>query len=389
MADGKMIKPDLEFVQRIINSGGDSLKKCYQCATCSVVCNVTPEDKPFPRKEMIHAQWGLKDKLFGNPDIWLCHQCSDCTAYCPRGAKPGEVLGAIRQMSIEEFSVPGFLARMVNQQKYLLPLLAIPALLYIFIIASQGFFGDTSIPTEDGKIVYGKFLFSLYYVDTVFTAAATFAVLSLFMGITRYWKTMSAAAPNAKMGDLSTALSDTIIEILGHNRFRKCEVTKGRAIAHMLVFYSFIGLFITTILAFARVIPEYIHHLKISEHIDVHQLDWLAYIYKPIGNVSAAALMLGIFLIMSNRFKNQQKAGLGSYYDWLFISLVAGVGVTGILAQFLRMANTVIAYPTYVAHLCLVFFLFAYAPFSKMAHMVYRTTALVHSKMSGRDKETA
>jgi quinone-modifying oxidoreductase subunit QmoC len=349
MAEGKLIKPDLEFVQRIMNSGGGSLKKCYQCATCSVVCNVTPEDKPFPRKEMIYAQWGLKDKLFGNPDIWLCHQCSDCTAYCPRGAKPGEVLGAIRQMSIEEFSVPSFL---------------------------------------DGKIVFGKFLFSLYYVDTVFTAAAVFAVLSLFMGITRYWKAMSLEAPNVKMGDFSSALSGTIIDILGHNRFRKCEVTKDRATAHLLVFYSFIGLFVTTILAFARVIPEYIHHLKISESIDVHQLDWLAYIYKPIGNISAAALVIGIILIMSNRFKNQEKAGLGSYYDWLFISLVAGVGITGILAQFLRMANTVIAYPTYVAHLCLVFFLFAYAPFSKMAHMVYRTTALVHSKMSGRDRET-
>ena len=51
------------------------------------------------------------------------------------------------------------MAKMVNQPKFLLVLLAVPALLYILIIASQGFFGDVSIPTEDGKIVYGKFLF--------------------------------------------------------------------------------------------------------------------------------------------------------------------------------------------------------------------------------------
>ncbi|TAN42380.1 MAG: heterodisulfide reductase [Nitrospirae bacterium] len=383
----QIIKPDLNFINDVINAGGESLKKCYQCSTCTVVCNVTPDDKPFPRKEMALAQWGQKDKLFGNPDIWLCHQCSDCTAYCPRGAKPGEVLGAIRKLSIEEFSVPGFLAKMVNNPKFLLVLLAVPALLYILIIASQGFFGSVDIPTEEGKIVYGKFLFSLYYVDTIFTATALFAVFSLFLGVTKYWKAMAAENPNTKTGSLGNAISATIVDILGHNRFRKCEVTKGRATAHMLVFYSFIGLFITTILAFARVIPEYIHHLKISESIDVHQLDWLAYIYKPIGNVSAAALMLGILLMMSNRFKNQEKAGLGSYYDWLFISLVAGVGITGLLAQFLRMANTVAAYPTYVAHLCLVFFLFAYAPFSKMAHMAYRTTAMVYTKHSGRDAE--
>ncbi len=295
------------------------------------------------------------------------------------------MLGAVRKLSLQEFSVPGFLAKMVNQPKFFLALLAVPALLYILFIASQGFFGDVSIPTEDGKIVYGKFLFSLYYVDTVFTAAALFAVLSLFMGVTKYWLAMSAAAPNANKGAIGKALTDTIKEILGHNRFRKCEVTKGRATAHLLVFYSFVGLFITTILAFTKVIPKYFEHFGMPLHVDPSLLYGLTVIYKIIGNISAAALILGILLVITNRFKNKEKAGLGSYYDWLFILLVAGVGITGLLAQFFRLANTVIAYPTYVLHLCLVFFLFAYAPFSKMAHMVYRTTAIVFTKMANRD----
>ena len=52
MAD-QLIKPDLNFVKDVIASGGESLKKCFQCATCSVVCNLSPDDKPFQRKEMI------------------------------------------------------------------------------------------------------------------------------------------------------------------------------------------------------------------------------------------------------------------------------------------------------------------------------------------------
>src|ERR1700690_2592551 len=114
MSEETVIKPDLAFVNEIIKGGGESLKKCYQCATCSVVCNVTPEGNPFPRKEMVLAQWGQKDKLITSADVWLCHQCSDCTAYCPRGAKPGEVLGAVRKVAIKEYSGPRFMAELTS-----------------------------------------------------------------------------------------------------------------------------------------------------------------------------------------------------------------------------------------------------------------------------------
>jgi len=106
MADRYLIEPDVNFINEVAGLGGEDLKKCFQCATCSVACPISPDNKPFPRKEMIAASWGLKDKLVGNGDVWLCHNCGDCSTLCPRGAKPGDVLAAVRQYTITEYATP-------------------------------------------------------------------------------------------------------------------------------------------------------------------------------------------------------------------------------------------------------------------------------------------
>jgi quinone-modifying oxidoreductase subunit QmoC len=93
-------------------------------------------------------------------------------------------------------------------------------------------------------------------------------------------------------------------------------------------------------------------------------------------------------MVINNRKKNEEKAGKGGYYDWLFIYIVFAVMATGILSELARLANiAVLAYLIYFTHLVVVFFLFAYAPFSKMAHMMYRATAMVFAKATGRDVE--
>jgi quinone-modifying oxidoreductase subunit QmoC len=387
MADEIIVKPDLNFVNEIIKGGGESLKKCYQCATCSVVCNVTPPDNPFPRKEMIYAQWGMKDKLFPNPDIWLCHQCSDCTAYCPRGAKPGEVLNVVRKLSIEKYSVPKFLGKAVGSPGALVPLLAIPAVIFFIILTAIGHL-NLSVRNELGQIAYSAFLPS-EYIDSVFVPIFLFAVICLSIGVTRYWKDMANAAGGVPKGNLGNTILGTISEIISHKRFDKCNVTKDRKVGHLLVFFSFIGLAITT--AWAVV---YLYGPKIMHLIGKEKFSWmlgespypLLDPVKILANVSALALLMGIILLIRNRLKNQEKAGKGGYYDWLFIYIVFAIMATGILSELLRLADiSILAYPVYFLHLIIIFFLFAYAPFSKMAHMVYRATAMVFAKHSGRE----
>ena len=105
------IATDLDWKRRIIGLDAPDLSVCYQCGTCTAVCPVSTAENPFPRKEMVWVQWGLKDRALGNASIWLCHQCSTCNTYCPRDAKPSNVMAALRDYSITHYAVPPFMGR--------------------------------------------------------------------------------------------------------------------------------------------------------------------------------------------------------------------------------------------------------------------------------------
>ncbi len=373
---GQVISTDTKFIKAVLFSGGSDLMKCYQCGTCSVVCSPTPEEKPFPRKEMLYAQWGMKDKLMSDPDIWLCHQCSDCTFHCPRGAKPGELMGALRKLAIAKFSFPRFLGAMVGDKKYLMLLFTVPVVILVAILFFLGNLSISNIPRgEGGQIVYSKFM-PVPAIDIVFSAAALFAVFCSVFGVYRYWMALRNGTDVSQWeagGTIWKGIGKAMGDILSHSEFRKCDYARGRSNAHLLTFYGFIGLTITTTWAMF-----YLYVLKWESPYPLSDP------FKIWANLSALALLTGITLVIVTRFRTWPKAGPGSYFDWLFIVVIYVITATGILAEVLRLLNIAsFAYPVYFIHLVFVFFLFAYAPFSKMAHLVYRTAAMVFKKHVG------
>jgi quinone-modifying oxidoreductase subunit QmoC len=216
------------------------------------------------------------------------------------------------------------------------------------------------------------------------------------MGITRYWKDLTknievSSNPWQRKvkGSMISLIIETILEFVTHKRFKKCDVTRDRANTHLFVFFGFVGLAITTTWAIAYLYGHEFFGIKAFSVFHFGESPYPLYDpMKILGNLSALILLSGIFMVITNRRKNAEKAGNGSYYDWLFISIIFVIVTTGILSEVLRLAQIpLLAYPTYFIHLVVVFFLFAYAPYSKMAHMVYRMTALVFAKYSGREEK--
>ena len=383
------IEPDIKFVRDVIEGGGTDLKKCFQCATCSVVCNVTPDDHPFPRKEMIWAQWGLKDKLVGDPDIWLCHQCNDCTAQCPRDAKPGRVMQAISKMTIPSLSKPGFLASGIGNPSALVLMAAIPVIIVALAVGLLGSFNPSRGEMVNGKlehagqIVYAQFL-GHWPIVGVFTTFFVLSIIIFALGIRNYWgmmkqHAMEEGAPISGSG--MAQVGPVLGEIAVHKRFGKCDETKDRKVSHLFIFYAFALLFLATIVStlFTDLPLLWGGEGVVSPYPTISFVKLFAY-------PGAAAGIIGIGLITVNRFKHQEKIGIGSYFDWLLISIIILLMITGIGSVAFRLANIgPLAYPTYFLHLSTVMFLFIYAPFSKMAHMVYRGTAMAFARTAGRD----
>ncbi|OIN95515.1 MAG: heterodisulfide reductase [Deltaproteobacteria bacterium CG1_02_45_11] len=376
MTDRYLAEPDLGFIKDVVRLGGADVKKCFQCATCSVVCPISTENKPFPRKEMIAAAWGLKDKLVGNADIWLCHNCGDCTSLCPRAAKPGDVLGAIRSYAIMDYAVPKALGRAVNDPRKLPILILIPVVIFLVLGLITGLLDFT--PAGD-EIVHANF-FSAWLVDMIFVPLAVWVVVIFGMGIKRFINDIHENAvlegktdkKELEISGLAQAFIRILPTILLHRKFNECGENQERYLAHLMVFFSFVGLFIVTNIFFFTLYGLQIH----GPYSQINPVKWLA-------NICGVALIVGSCLMIKDRLTKTDQ--LTSYKDWYLLGLVLGLGLTGMLAEITRLADMAgLSYTIYFIHLVFVFNLFAFLPFSSLAHFVYRTIAMVYAEYVNR-----
>lgn len=386
------ITPDLEFVKELQSVGGDSVKKCYQCATCSVACPISPSGNPYPRKEMIWAQWGLKDKLMTDIDVWLCHNCGNCSDLCPRGAKPGDVLAASRAMVYRELVGPKWMGEWMSSPKHLPKLIGIPAILFLFI----GLLVMAISGVPEGRVVYGKLFPGDFTIDPVFTSAFIFVVYTFYKGVKQLYAEFDKGpktffvGPHKKVGWIQAIKEVVLEELVTHNKWKDCGDTPGdqaRFKGHFYTFFAFmILLVVTTIIAVSHWGPRFLFFLPL-DFLDVfgktplHALNPV----KILANVGAVMLVIGMLSLTKRRLDLDKAKSSSSYVDWFLLVVIWVVGLTGIFSQLLRWVDwAILAYPMYYLHLISVFMLIAYLPWSKLGHLVYRTAALVYTRVAGR-----
>jgi len=360
-----IIKPDIEFKRELSKLSGSQLNQCMQCGNCSAVCSLAPEERPFPRKEMIWSGWGLKDKLMGNVDIWLCHQCGDCSSYCPRDVKPADVISALRQKTYQHYARPGFLSRMLSIPELLPVAIAIPVVVIIAILSLAGTF---KIP--DGPVDYSAF-FPHGWLNSTFSAITLLFWSLAFCGIARFWKDMKEQTPPPEGMGKKLPVFKVLGEILSHSNFSGCGSNQKRTLAHMGLFFGFGLLILVTLYA---ILASLTHNYPLP----------LSNPFKIAGNVASLMIYAGLVFMAYERISNREVFGKSGYADWLLLIAIGLLTLSGALVEMARFGNWAIAYHLYFFHLVAVWFVIMYLPFTKLGHIFYRTTALLYARSIGR-----
>lgn len=359
------IAPSRRLREELIKRGGESVGRCFQCATCSSVCELSTASAVFPRQQMLWAQWGLIDRLAADPSIWLCHECADCSTRCPRDARPSDVLRSARSLVIEELGAPKFMARMVGNAATTWPLLlGVPVAFWALYIYLVNGFTVATLPLAYNRVVPN------WMIDSVFIPAALFGVVAAVVGASRAWTSWGVGA--TRDGSLLQGLGAVAGDILAHRRFTTCGVAKTRRWPHTLLVLGFLGAFATTA---SVATAEYGFSMEIPL-AQVHPI-------KLLGNLSAVLLTLGVVGLVLNRMGAPELAGHSSAFDRFFLVLVVLLIFTGIAAEGARyLLPPLVALGVYVVHLGMVLTFFLTFPFSKFAHALYRTLALAHERLT-------
>ena len=373
---GQSVTTDFDFLGQLMGFGADDVMSCYQCGTCSVVCPLTPVEQPFPRKEMVWAQWGLKDKLIGSGDVWLCHQCNECSVHCPRDAKPGDLMAATRNYQIQHYAVgPKALKKGATELKYTPLVFVIPLLLTFGLLLSAVIVPEGGVVFPEGDVLFEHFIPHILIDVFSVLAMGYMAVVATIAG-RRFWTNIKETEvnPPATRGGFLASLIISLVEVLRHKHFKLCQVNRTRYHAHMGILYGFLFLVAATT-------GSFIYTVILGRELSLPLWDPV----KIIGNFGGLILLAGLTWISYRRLAKRNEAGKAGYFDWFFVGLLYITTLTGFLLEAIRFAElSVLAYSIYLVHLVFYFTLFTYLPYSKFAHVIYRTLAMTHARQIGR-----
>ncbi|MCU0483843.1 MAG: 4Fe-4S dicluster domain-containing protein [Chloroflexi bacterium] len=361
--------------------GAFDIGACFNCGNCTAVCPLSENDSTFPRRMIRYAQVGMRDSLLSSKELWGCYHCGECSDTCPRQADPGEFMAAARRYAISNYDVTG-LARLM----YLWP-----ALGTVFALALAVFFAlfmyTVRGPQSTETLAVFEFI-PAEIVHDVGIVVMALVVLAGLAGVARMARQVGrregvgwgdVVGSRAALARSGRALWSAVgRESLGQARYRaECE-TEAPAVAwyrrrwllHAVTLWGFLGLLAATILDYGLALAG----IKATgTPVPI----W--YPVRLLGTVAGIMLVYGTTLMIIDRVRaTSSSVGRSAPADWTLLALLWVTGVTGFgieLALYLPEPPGW-GYWVFLLHVAVAMELVLLAPFTKLAHAVYRPVGL-------------
>ena len=369
---GATLRPqtvDPDFRNALERFGASGVINCFNCGNCTAVCSLSEGNTPFPRKLIRYAQLGLKDKLLQSSEPWLCYSCGECSVSCPRGAKPGETMAALRRYAIASFDPTGLARRMYESTAVTLAVTFLLAGLMAFLLVSFG----------HAQPLHG-WIFGLVPYETVHQVGmGVFALLAVValagtIGLVRnYRRSLDADSPLKALPwpERLRVLKQLGREILTMKRHATCDEEETttpwyltpRAI-HYSVMAGFLGLFSATGLDF----------------IFIYFLGWGWFPpARVLGTISGLLMLYGVSVSVYQRYRGKAPYLTSSTLsDWWLLAFLLVLAVTGFWLETAVLFGSAggLNDTVLLIHTTMAMELVLLVMVTKLAHMFYRPLAL-------------
>lgn len=297
-------------------------------------------------------------------------------------------MASLRGMMVQMLAFPSAMGSLVGNVKKTWPLLVFgPILFWIVLLGvTTGFEMHEAhhglVPGPDmGQFFYDQYV-PHYLIYGVYFTAVAWVCLALFTSGTKFWKLMGDK--QARSGNFIGSLIGAFVAIAVHNKFASCErgIAKRRW-GHFLVMWGFVGAAVTSGFAVVYLYRDtvFFSWLNLQYAYPVPITHWV----KLLGNFSAILLVVGGLMLFINRLSTGDRlVGNTTAFDRFFLWVVLAVIGTGVLTEIFRFMaiDPMVGFAVYIVHLGVVLCLFLTLPYSKFAHILYRTLAMTHERMT-------
>lgn len=358
-------KSDPTLVGEIRKYGQFDVNACFQCGSCTVVCELSDNGASFPRRLMQYTLFGLRKLLKGSLEPWLCYYCGDCSITCPRETEPGEAMMTLRRYLTAQYDWTGLASKIYKSKAWEIGALAAVGLFVILLIGYYHIspagldFPDFLSEPMGLEHMFGKIAL---FTRAVFLLSFFFLMSNAFR---MFWFTMKRDK-QTKIPFLLylTEAKTFLVHTFSQKRFRDCP-DDSRWIKHLLLV---IGCSLMIVIKFL--------------FLSWFQTDSIYPIYHPqrwLGYLAAVALIYATGEILIGRTKKREQIHkFSDLTDWTLPVLLFLTAVSGIAVHICRyLGLELVTHYVYALHLVIaVPMILIEIPFGKFSHIMYRPLAL-------------